>query len=99
MTSPTISVDLERRHQIKKKILKHRPTAKNFAGRSSFLIDARVLAESSVFFFKQTTAYEISECDWSSRRVLLRSAFFFSSRRRHTRFLNVTGVQTCALPI
>src|SRR5210317_518926 len=23
-------------------------------------------------------------------------AFFFSSRRRHTRFLNVTGVQTCA---
>src|SRR5210317_2568579 len=27
------------------------------------------------------------------------SFFFFSSRRRHTRFLNVTGVQTCALPI
>src|SRR5210317_2269422 len=25
--------------------------------------------------------------------------FFFSCRRRHTRFLNVTGVQTCALPI
>src|SRR6056300_778259 len=25
--------------------------------------------------------------------------FFFSSRRRYTRFLNVTGVQTCALPI
>ena len=25
--------------------------------------------------------------------------FFFSNRRRHTRFLNVTGVQTCALPI
>src|SRR5210317_1811302 len=25
--------------------------------------------------------------------------FFFSSRRRHTRFLNVTGVRTCALPI
>src|SRR6188508_3646552 len=24
--------------------------------------------------------------------------FFFSSRRRHTRWLNVTGVQTCALP-
>src|SRR5210317_395039 len=24
---------------------------------------------------------------------------FFSSRRRHTRFLNVTGGQTCALPI
>src|SRR5210317_349498 len=26
-------------------------------------------------------------------------AFFVSSRRRHTSFLNVTGVQTCALPI
>src|SRR5210317_1944072 len=25
--------------------------------------------------------------------------FVFSSRRRRTRFLNVTGVQTCALPI
>ena len=25
--------------------------------------------------------------------------FFFSSRRRHTKFQNVTGVQTCALPI
>ena len=24
---------------------------------------------------------------------------FFSSRRRHTRWLQVTGVQTCALPI
>ena len=27
------------------------------------------------------------------------SDFFFSSRRRHTRFRGVTGVQTCALPI
>ena len=26
-------------------------------------------------------------------------AFFFSSRRRHTRYHVVTGVQTCALPI
>ena len=25
--------------------------------------------------------------------------FFFSSRRRHTRWNNVTGIQTCALPI
>ena len=25
--------------------------------------------------------------------------FFFSSRRRHTRYRGVTGVQTCALPI
>src|SRR6187397_1898126 len=27
------------------------------------------------------------------------SSFFFSSRRRHTRWSTVTGVQTCALPI
>ena len=27
------------------------------------------------------------------------SFFFFSSRRRHTRCADVTGVQTCALPI
>ena len=27
------------------------------------------------------------------------SIFFFSSRRRHTRYISVTGVQTCALPI
>src|SRR5881397_4086190 len=32
-------------------------------------------------------------------KELLFSLFFFSSRRRHTRWLNVTGVQTCALPI
>src|SRR6056300_2064929 len=30
---------------------------------------------------------------------VLTVVFVFSSRRRHTRFLNVTGVQTCALPI
>src|SRR5210317_2347741 len=28
-----------------------------------------------------------------------KAVFFFSSRSRHTSFLNVTGVQTCALPI
>ena len=31
--------------------------------------------------------------------MLFFSFFFFSSRRRHTRFISVTGVQTCALPI
>src|SRR5210317_1593928 len=31
--------------------------------------------------------------------IIAQRIFFFSSRRRHTRFLNVTGVQTCALPI
>ena len=29
----------------------------------------------------------------------LYDVFFFSSRRRHTRYISVTGVQTCALPI
>src|SRR6056300_894471 len=29
----------------------------------------------------------------------IESLVFFSSRGRHTSFLNVTGVQTCALPI
>src|SRR5210317_2625742 len=60
-----------------------------------------VLELARLFFFKQKTAYAISECDWSSDVCSsdLHDAFFFSSRRRHTRFLNVTGVQTCALPI
>src|SRR5213076_3478029 len=31
--------------------------------------------------------------------LYLRSLFFFSSSRRHTRWLVVTGVQTCALQI
>src|SRR5881396_2531572 len=31
--------------------------------------------------------------------LLLSLFFFFSSRRRHTRWYEVTGVQTCALPI
>src|SRR6056300_741111 len=55
----------------------------------------------AVFFLKQKTAYEFSECDKSSDVCSsdLHDAFLFSSRRRHTRFLNVTGVQTCALPI
>ena len=31
--------------------------------------------------------------------VVFYKGFFFSSRRRHTRYISVTGVQTCALPI
>ena len=31
--------------------------------------------------------------------LLIDHFFFFSSRRRHTRYISVTGVQTCALPI
>ena len=30
---------------------------------------------------------------------MIHCIFFFSSRRRHTRYISVTGVQTCALPI
>src|SRR3546814_7446977 len=38
-------------------------------------------------------------CFSTSVARLLCRAFFFSSRRRHTRCALVTGVQTCALPI
>ena len=33
------------------------------------------------------------------RMISEKVIFFFSSRRRHTRCADVTGVQTCALPI
>src|SRR3546814_9974772 len=36
---------------------------------------------------------------WLSAIFITGVAFFFSSRRRHTRCALVTGVQTCALPI
>jgi hypothetical protein len=37
---------------------------------------------------------------FTPRRVMFTAGFFFfSSRRRHTRSMWVTGVQTCALPI
>ena len=54
---------------------------------------------------RQATAYEFSEGDWGSGvcasdvKPAMRGYVFVSSRRRHTRFLNVTGVQPCALPI
>src|SRR6056300_854248 len=54
---------------------------------------------------KQKMAYEISECDWilyvCSSDLIGRAhvCSLFTSRRWHTRFLNVTGVQTCALTI
>src|ERR1044071_10339323 len=35
--------------------------------------------------------------NWADHRCFV--FFFFSSRRRHTRYPLVTGVQTCALPI
>src|SRR6056300_1022338 len=51
------------------------------------------------FFFKQKTAYEISACDWSSD--VCSSDLRSSDLKQKTAygFLNVTGVQTCALPI
>src|SRR6056300_326154 len=61
------------------------------------------------FFFKQKTAYEISECDWSSDECSSdRSEEHTSELQSHSeisyavfclRFLNVIGVQTFALPI
>src|SRR5210317_1178151 len=38
-------------------------------------------------------------CQMQVGVVLRHLTFFFSSMGRHTMFLNVTGVQTCALPI
>src|SRR3546814_4681333 len=38
----------------------------------------------------------MSSSKWTNFSLI---AFFFSSRRRHTRCALVTGVQTCALPI
>ena len=38
-------------------------------------------------------------CVGEGKDVVLFYVFFFSSRRRHTRYISVTGVQTCALPI
>src|SRR3546814_9563394 len=38
-------------------------------------------------------------CGVGSNVCVVCCVFFFSSRRRHTRFALVTGVQTCALPI
>ena len=38
-------------------------------------------------------------CSFPVFECLCNYFFFFSNRRRHTRFLNVTGVKTCALPI
>ena len=37
--------------------------------------------------------------DVGSEDVAVILIVFFSSRRRHTRYISVTGVQTCALPI
>src|SRR6056300_598927 len=48
------------------------------------------------FFFNDTATTEIYT---KLNTLSLHDALPISSRRRHTRFLNVTGVQTCALPI
>src|SRR5881396_3334459 len=37
--------------------------------------------------------------EWTDLHGSASIVFFFSSRRRHTRWYEVTGVQTCALPI
>src|SRR5210317_1523861 len=48
------------------------------------------------FFFNDTATTEIYTL---SSTLSLHDALPISTRRRHTRILNVTGVQTCALPI
>src|SRR6056300_1244618 len=48
------------------------------------------------FFFNDTATTEIYT---NLNTFSLHDALPISSRRRHTRFLNVTGVQTCVLPI
>src|SRR6056300_1069299 len=48
------------------------------------------------FFFNDTATTEIYT---NLNTLSLYDALPISSRRRHTRSLNVTGVQTCALPI
>src|SRR6056300_1720368 len=48
------------------------------------------------FFFNDTATTEIYT---NLNTLSIHDALPISSRRRHTRFLNVTGVQTCALPI
>src|SRR5210317_214421 len=51
-------------------------------------------------FYKSACVYQLDEeMTATPYESLFEHYFFFSSRRRHTRFLNVTGVQTCALPI
>src|SRR5210317_165392 len=57
--------------------------------------------ERDFFFFKHKTAYDISECDWSSDVCSSDLTRLNSSHKQKTayEFLNVTGVQTCALPI
>src|SRR5210317_568831 len=48
------------------------------------------------FFFNDTATTEIYTLSYT---LSLHERSSDLSRRRHTRFLNVTGVQTCALPI
>src|SRR6056300_913689 len=67
-----ISVDLGGRRIIKKKINQAVPQVATRAGssvwQSVWLLTrrSRVQFVLGLFFFKQKTAYEISECDWSS---------------------------------
>src|SRR5881397_4272910 len=50
----------------------------------------------NAFWFLEITNFNANS--WTNKHFLY-EALFFSGRRRHTRWLNVTGVRTCALPI
>src|SRR5210317_2007038 len=54
----------------------------------------KVLPDSPLYDEERCQRYAQFDVDKANELL-----FFFSSRRRHTKFLNVTGVQTCALPI
>ena len=61
-----------------------------------FDISSREFSEQFSLLY-ETNSDKIQSVDLGGRRIIKK--IFFSSRRRHTRFRNVTGVQTCALPI
>ena len=64
---------------------------------AEYLVMAAVLAEikSRMLLPRPQAEEEEEERGWCEIELF----FFFSSRRRHTRYISVTGVQTCALPI
>eukprot|EP01047_Picozoa_sp_COSAG01_P095508 COSAG01_NODE_26193_length_721_cov_1.181672_1_plen_84_part_10 len=64
-----------------------------------------ILSMASTFFFSAFNLFNGMLSVTAKGRVLVQCyndlplRILFSSRRRHTRFSGVTGVQTCALPI
>src|SRR5210317_1060458 len=85
---------------------------RQLVGKYAIRSAATPVSDDSILYNTLNTYYNLTGTDKSGTAAIHRGAnaiqeylvdipffFFFSSRRRHTRFLNVTGVQTCALPI